>query len=196
VLQLRESSSNLDGAAAADVAEQLLSLLKQQQEVLQAAVQGQTAAQLVQLLSQHGRLAAALKLTRGLLSSSDAGVVVEVDVAAAAVAAIVQAAAAAQSQGMLTEVVQLLSEQPAGAEQQQTVLLAALDQLLANKQAPAVALLLHVLQDSVAEEQQQPLPALLEPAQLEQLVSICCNAPSGDAPIASSNSILALPSPL
>jgi hypothetical protein len=68
--------SQLDGAAAADVAERLLSLLaREQHHAMQ--VQPATAVQLVQLLSQHGKLAAALSLASCMLheSSIDAGAV-------------------------------------------------------------------------------------------------------------------------
>jgi hypothetical protein len=196
--QLCESGSDntLVGAAAADVAVVLLSLLEQQ-EALQQAVHGQAAVQLVQLLSQHHRLTAALQLTSCMLSSFQAGEVEEA-VVAGAVAAVAEAAAAAQNheaqQWRWQQVVELLQQQPADAEQRQAVLLAALDPLLASKQAAAVALLLSALQPGA--EEQLPLPALLEPMQLQQLVDLCCKAPSSTAISTSSSSVTALPSPL
>jgi hypothetical protein len=188
LLQVCAFSSQLGSAAAANVAEQLLSLSEQQQGVQQAVQEGQTATavQLVQLLSQQGKLAAALSVVSCMLE----GLSVDAKAAAPAVAALVVAAANAAGDGVQQQVVQLLSQQPAGAEQQQAVLLAALDDLLTSKQAAAVGLLLHVLQASAREE--QLLPVLLESSQLEQLAVLCCSESSSS----SSSEVFTLPSPL
>jgi hypothetical protein len=187
--QLCAFSSHLGNAAAADVAEQLLALLEQQQ-ALQQAVQAQptTAVQLVQLLSEQSKLAVALTVVSCLLETSSG----DADAVAPAVAALVRAAVSAQRDDLQQQVVDLLLQQPADVEQQQAVLLAGLDQLLASKQAAAVGLLLHVLQTSAKEQQQ--LPALLEPLQLEQLVVLCCSAASSSS--SSSGGVFGLPMPL
>jgi hypothetical protein len=185
--QLCADSSRLGSAAAANVAEQLLTLLEQHQ-ALQQAVQAQpaTAVQLVQLLSEQSKLAGALRLVSCMLETA----LVDADAVAPAVAALVKAAAGAQHGDLQQQVVDLLLQQPADVEQQQAVLLAGLDQLLASKQAAAVGLLLHVLLSSTKEQQQ--LPLLLEPVQLEQLVVLCCSAASSST----SSSVFGLPRPL
>ncbi|KAF6262063.1 hypothetical protein COO60DRAFT_1677904 [Scenedesmus sp. NREL 46B-D3] len=211
-----DAASALTAAMAADsaVAGQLLGAaappLELLVQLLQAASADQTwqLYQLLQSCQEAGKWPAAQKALPAAVCSA----VIE-----QAAAATIEAAAAKQHAAALqlvqqqepqlllhlahlwqqqvpgAEVLAQALQQPAGAEQRQAVLLAALDQLLATKQAAAVGLLLHVLQGSPAEP--QLLPALLEPVQLEQLVSICCDAPSDKAG-ASSSGVISLPSPL